>query len=102
VMIAGFIVASASGASSEVVVRALGPSLGDFGIANPLADPVLDLYDSNGTLIASSDNWKSDQQTEIEATGLQPSNDAEAAIVVTLAPGAYTAIVRGMNDTTGV
>jgi NHL repeat len=102
VMIAGFIVASASGASSEVVVRGLGPSLGDFGIANPLADPVLDLYDSNGTLIASSDSWKSDQQTEIEASGLQPSNDAEAAILITLLPGAYTAIESGKDGGTGV
>ena len=60
------------------------------------------MHDSNGTLIASNDNWKSDQQTEIEATGLQPSNDAEAAIVTTLAPGAYTAIESGKEGGTGV
>jgi hypothetical protein len=102
VMIAGFIVASSTGGSSQVILRALGPSLGDFGIADPLADPVLDLYDSNGTLIASNDNWKSDQQAEIEATGIPPSNDPEAAIVTTLAPGAYTAIESGKDDGTGV
>ena len=102
VMIAGFIVASTTGGSSQVIVRALGPSLGNFGVANPLADPVLDLYDANGMLIASNDNWQSDQEAEIDATGLQPSNDAEAAIVITLAPGAYTAIESGKNDGTGV
>ena len=102
VMIAGFIVASSTGGSSQVVVRGLGPSLGDFGIADPLADPVLDLYDANGMLIASSDSWQSDQEAEIIATGLQPSNDAEAAIVITLAPGAYTAIESGKNGGTGV
>lgn len=102
VMIAGFIVASSSGGSSQVVLRALGPSLGDFGIANPLADPVLDLYDADGTLIASNDNWKSDQENEIGATGLSPMDDAEAAIVITLAPGAYTAIQSGRNGGTGV
>ena len=67
VMIAGFIVASSTGGSSQVMVRGLGPSLGDFGIADPLADPVLDLYDANGMLIASSDSWQSDQEAEIIA-----------------------------------
>jgi len=102
VMIAGFIVASSSGVSSEVVLRGLGPSLGDFGIADPLADPVLDLYNAEGILIASSDSWKSDQEAEIVATGLDPSNDAEAAILITLVPGAYTAIESGKNGGTGV
>ena len=102
VMIAGFIIASSSGGSSKVILRALGPSLGDFGIAEPLADPVLDLYDANGMLIASSDSWQSDQEAEIVATGLAPLNDAEAAILITLAPGAYTAIESGKNGGTGV
>ena len=65
VMIAGFIIASAAGGSSELIVRALGPSLGAFGVANPLADPTLELHDSNGALIAANDNWKSDQQSAI-------------------------------------
>jgi sugar lactone lactonase YvrE len=102
VMIAGFIVASSSAGSGQLLVRALGPSLGSFGIANPLPDPVLELHDSNGTLIASNDDWRSDQATAIEATGLQPSKDAEAAIVTTLAPGAYTAIQSGKEGATGV
>ncbi len=102
VMIAGFIVASNTAGSGQLIVRALGPSLGSFGIANPLADPVLELHNSNGTLIASNDDWRSDQASQIEATGLQPSNDAEAAIVVTLAPGAYTAIESGKEGGTGV
>ena len=63
---------------------------------------MLDLYDANGVLIASSDSWQSDQQAEIVATGLAPLNDAEAAILITLAPGAYTAIESGKNGGTGV
>ena len=103
VMIAGFIVASSSSSgSTQVIVRALGPSLGSAGVANPLADPTLELHDGNGTLIAANDNWKSDQQAEIEATGIPPTNDAEAAIVATVAPGAYTAIESGKDDGTGV
>ncbi|HXA09673.1 MAG TPA: NHL repeat-containing protein, partial [Chthoniobacterales bacterium] len=62
VMIAGFIVASASGGSGQVIVRALGPSLASFGVANPLADPTLELHDGNGTLLAANDNWKTDQE----------------------------------------
>jgi sugar lactone lactonase YvrE len=102
VMIAGFIVASSTGGSGQVIVRALGPSLGSADITNPLLDPMLELHDSNGTLIAANDNWKSDQQAAIEATGIPPTDDAESAIIVTLAPGAYTAIESGVGDTTGV
>ena len=102
VMIAGFIAASSTGGSGSVIIRALGPSLGAFGIADPLADPTLELHDSNGALIASNDNWKSDQQTAIAATGLAPTNDAEAAILATVTNGAYTAIVAGQNSGTGV
>ena len=102
VMIAGFIVANSGGGSGEVLVRALGPSLGSFGVANPLADPTLELHDGNGTLIAANDNWKTDQQTLILGTGIPPTNDAEAAILATLAPGAYTAIESGRNNGVGV
>ena len=102
VMIAGFIAASSSGGSGEVIVRALGPSLASAGVTDPLADPTLELYDSNGVLLAANDNWKDTQKAEIEATGIPPTNDAEAAIVRTFVPGGYTAIVRGKNDTTGV
>ena len=67
-----------------------------------LADPVLELHDKDGVLITTNDNWKDDQQAEIEATGLAPTNDNESAILTSLAPDNYTAIVRGKNNTTGV
>jgi len=102
VMIAGFIAASSSGGSGDVIVRALGPSLGSAGVMNPLADPTLELHNSNGSLIASNDDWRSDQESAIIATGIPPTNDAESAIVLTLAPGAYTAIEAGKDGGTGV
>jgi hypothetical protein len=67
-----------------------------------LSDPTVELYDSSGTLLVSNDDWKDSHQTEIAATGLAPSKDKESAILITLAPAAYTAIVRGQNNTTGV
>jgi hypothetical protein len=100
VVICGLIIQENSAA--KVIVRAIGPSLTQAGIANPLQDPTLELHDGNGALIISNDNWKDSQQAEIQATGLVPSNNAESAIVATLSPGAYTAIVRGKNDTSGV
>jgi hypothetical protein len=103
VMIGGLIVGGGSG-TARVIVRALGPSV---PVAGALSDPVLELHDGNGILIASNDNWKtrpdgSSQQAEIEATTIPPSNDLESALVQTLAPGSYTAIVRGKNNETGV
>jgi sugar lactone lactonase YvrE len=100
VMIGGLIMVGPG--SDTVLVRAIGPSLAQKGITNPLADPMLELHDGNGTLLASNDNWKDTQQAQIQATGLAPTNDAESAIVQTLEPGNYTAIVRGKNDTIGV
>jgi len=102
VMIGGFIVGPTATGLADVLIRAIGPSLGDFGIANPLLDPLLELHDSNGAILTTNDNWKDTQQTEIEATELQPTDDSESAILQTLSPGAYTAIVRGVDDTTGV
>ncbi|HEX4667488.1 MAG TPA: hypothetical protein VH207_12890, partial [Chthoniobacterales bacterium] len=99
VMIGGFIIGNQI---SEVLVRGIGPSLAPFGIDNALADPLLELHDGNGDLLASNDNWRSDQETEIEATDLAPDDDAESAILRSLVPGAYTAILRGVADTTGV
>jgi len=101
VMIGGFILGG-GGKDVGVVVRALGPSLTAFGVTGALADPMLELHDENGALIQDNDNWKDTQQTEIEATGLQPTEDLESAIFQTLAPGAYTAIVSGSGDLTGV
>ena len=83
----------------RVIVRAIGPSL---PVPGTLANPTLELHDGNGALIASNDNWRSDQEAEIIATGIPPTNDMESAIVRNLAPGNYTAIVRGVNNTTGV
>lgn len=101
VMIGGFILGGQTG-NANVVVRALGPSLTAFGVAGALADPTLELRDGNGTLVRSNDNWKESQQTEIQGTGLQPSNDLESAIFETLAAGSYTAIVAGKGGLTGV
>jgi hypothetical protein len=101
-MIGGVIVGAGGGGSVKVIVRAIGPSLSSFGIANPLADPTLELHDGNGAVLVSNDNWKDTQQTEIEATGLAPTNDAESAIVFFAPPGKFTAIVGGKNNTTGV
>jgi len=98
-MIAGFIVQNAD---VRVVVRAIGPSLLAFGINNALADTTLQLRDQNGQIVRENDNWKTDQQSELENTGLQPSHDLEAALVTTLQPGQYTAQVRGKNDAIGV
>jgi CSLREA domain-containing protein len=100
VMIGGFVVAGPD--SENVIVRAIGPSLASFGIADAMLDPTLDLYNSNGVTLASNDNWEDTQQAQIQAAGLAPSNAAESAILQTLAPGSYTAIVRGKNNTTGV
>jgi hypothetical protein len=101
VMIGGFIVSGANG-SVNLIVRALGPSLAQFGVPNPLPDPRLGLYDANGTLIMSNDNWKDSQQVAIQNSGFQPPNDLDSAILVTLPTGNYTAIVTGKNGGTGV
>jgi phospholipase/lecithinase/hemolysin len=100
VLIAGFIVGT--GESDTIVVRAIGPSLADMGVADPLLDPTLDLYDANGVILVSDDNWRDSQETLIQSTGLTPTNDAESAIIKSLGPGNYTAVVRGKDDTTGV
>jgi hypothetical protein len=83
-----------------VLVRAIGPSL---SVAGKLADPTLELHDGNGVLLQSNDNWRTGgQEAEIIATGIPPSDDLESAIVRPLAAGSYTAIVRGVNGTTGI
>jgi hypothetical protein len=85
--------------SQKVILRGIGPSL---NVPGKLADPTLELRDGNAALIRSNDNWRSDQEAEIIATTIPPSNDLESAIVQTLAPGNYTAILRGVNLTTGI
>ena len=101
VMIAGFILAGGTG-GSKVIVRAIGPSLTAAGIAHPLDDPTLELHDGNGIAIAFNDNWRDTQQAEIEATGIPPTNDREAAIVANLPPGPYTAVLAGRDGGTGI
>jgi hypothetical protein len=100
VMIGGFILGGTTG--TDVIIRAIGPSLVPNGVTDALLDPTLELYDSNGALLASNDNWRSDQESAIIATTVPPTDDREAAIVGTLAPGAYSAVVRGANGATGV
>ena len=97
VMIGGFIVVSDD--ARTVIVRALGPSLSAPGA---LVDPTLELYNANGALLAENDNWRDQQQTEIINTTIPPSDDNESAIVRKLVPGAYTAVVRGAKQSTGV
>jgi hypothetical protein len=97
-VIGGFIIAGNNG--RKILVRALGPSLTDFGL-DPLRDPVLELHDSTGAIIATNDNWRDTQESEIEATHLAPNDGLEPAIVITIPPGSYTAIVRGNGSDPG-
>lgn len=97
VLIGGIIIGGS--VNKRVLVRGIGPSLAG-SVPTQLADPTLEVY-QNGTKIASNDNWKDTQQADIAATGIPPKNDLESAVIVTLAPGAYTMVLRGKNNTTG-
>jgi len=97
-LIGGFIVIG--NVPKKVIIRAIGPSLA--GIPGVLANPVLELHGPGGFETITNDNWADTQQAEIEATGIPPTNIKESAILSTLPPGGYTAIVRGVGDTTGV
>ena len=97
VLIGGFIVYGAG--QKTVAVRAIGPSL---PLQGTLGDPVLELHDGSGVLIATNDNWRTSQQAAIVAAGLAPADDRESALIATVATGSYTAIVRGANNATGV
>jgi hypothetical protein len=100
VMIGGFIVGGVEPA--KVLLRAIGPSLTAFGVQGALADPIIELHNSDGSLIYQNDDWRSTQERDIINTTVQPSSNKESAILVTLPPGGYTAIVRGANATSGV
>jgi hypothetical protein len=109
VMIGGFIVQGPQ--TKRVIIRAIGPELTQHGVPDAMSNPTLELHDVTGALIASNDNWQttiiggiitSDQRAEIRASGHAPKDGRESAIIADLPPGNYTAIVRGVNDSTGV
>jgi glucose/arabinose dehydrogenase len=101
VMIGGFIIGGSQ--NRTVLARAIGPSLTAVGVPNALQDPILELHNASGTTVAMNDSWRSDQESQIIATGIAPSDDREAAIIsAPLAPGNYTAIVKGSGTATGV
>lgn len=103
ILIGGFFAGPQTAAVTRVVVRALGPSLSQFNVPQPMQDPMIEVRNRDGNLVAANDDWQTDQKTAIEATGLQPSDLRESAIVLTnFEPGPYTAIVRGKGGTTGV
>lgn len=101
VMIGGFIITGSE--PKKVLLRALGPSLATIGISGAMQNPYLELHHSSGATMASNDDWETGGQREqIVATGIPPQNDRESAIIATIAPGNYTALLRGMNETTGI
>src|SRR5207247_9059175 len=109
VMIGGFIVQGTQ--PKRVIIRAIGPELSQYGVPDPLQDPTLELHDGTGALIATNDNWQTtiiggiithDQVQEIQDSGYAPGDGRESAIIADLPAGNYTAIVRGVNSTTGV
>ena len=106
----GFIIQGPAGSAKKIMVRALGPFLTQFGVTDALANPTLEIRDANTTKVASNNDWRNtevgglitgDQSAEINSSGLAPSNDLESAIIANLAPGSYTAVVRGLGNTTG-
>ena len=98
--IGGFIITGTG--EKQVLLRAIGPSLAQVGVPNFLADPVMELHGPAGFTTVFNDNWRDTQEAQIIATGLAPSNDLEPAILATVNPGNYTALVRGKDNTTGV
>jgi hypothetical protein len=106
VMIGGFILGGnpSQAGNTRVAVRGLGPSLGQFGLSNLLADPTLELHDANGAILVANDNWTDDPAAAslLSANGLAPTNSSEAAIFVVLPPGQFTAILAGKNGGTGL
>ena len=109
VMIGGFIVQGTG--SKRVIIRAIGPELSQFGVPDPLANPRLELHNATRALIGSNDDWQHtiirgvitrNQVADIQNSGHAPTDPSESAIIAELRPGDYTAIVRGVNNTTGV
>jgi hypothetical protein len=101
VLIGGFIIQGTQ--TKKLILRAIGPSLGAGGVTNLLADPMLELHNASGAVIANNDDWPaSDQASEISASGMAPNNPYESAIIITLSPGTYTAVVKGYQNGQGV
>jgi hypothetical protein len=103
IVIAGFILGGNSG-NDNVILRGIGPSLTQFGVPNALANPTLELRDSNGALLIANNDWQDDpaQAALITAAGLAPTNNLESGIAATLSPGQYTALLAGVNNGIGV
>jgi hypothetical protein len=103
IVIAGFVLGGHN-SNARIVARGIGPSLTAFGVANALADPTLEVRDSNGALLASNNNWQDNpaQAAELTAAGLAPTNNLESGLTITLPPGPYTALLAGLNNGTGV
>jgi hypothetical protein len=103
VMIGGLIAGPVERGNTRVVVRALGPSLSKSGVPNTLQNPTLELFNANGGRIANNDNWQNGPgSSAVAAAGLAPSDSRESAIFISIIPGQYTAIVRGVSKTTGI
>jgi hypothetical protein len=103
IVIAGFLL-SDGGTSDKVIVRGIGPSLAALGITNALANPALELRDTNGALLVANNDWQDNavQASELTAAGLAPLNNLESGIAATLPPGLYTALLSGLNGATGI
>lgn len=99
-MIGGFIITGNT--SKQVLIRGLGPSLSNFGLTGLLLDPVLELRGADGSLLLQNDNWKDAQRSEIEGTPFEPGDDRESVIIASLPPAAYTAVLTGTNQSTGL
>jgi sugar lactone lactonase YvrE len=100
-LIAGFVVGGNGPVGTTVIIRALGPSLSAFGITDPLPDPILELHDSSGAVIASNNDWQDSQSAVLQSSGLAPSDSHESAIQATLPGGAYTAVVGTVTGAPG-
>ena len=100
VLIAGFIISGSQ--PKKVIVRALGPTLGTLGVNGALADPTVTVINSSNIVVASNDDWRNTQAAQIAASGFAPPNDLESAIIATLPPGSYSAVVSGKNGGTGI
>ena len=97
-MIGGLIVTGDD--PSQLVLRGIGPSLGDFGVPDVLTDPLLELHNADGALLQANNDWDV-EDVALQETGLAPTNNLESAILVSVPPGSYTAILKGADGGIG-